>query len=145
MLRHTSAFVTCHEKKITLTFRISNSFFFLDGSSTHKIIWRTLEHGRFFSPTVILTKSCRSWFARCSMPTGIVADTRMVWWSWEMSSKISSTCCWKPIFNMVSTWVKKSRSVPDSLIKSKILSSNSKRNHNVYDWHVIIQMRSTLS
>lgn len=97
-------FVSCsYEKDITLTFSISNSFFFLDGSSTHKIIWRTLEHGRFFSPIVILTKLCRSWFAKCSMPTGIVADTSMVWWSWEMSSKISNTCCWKPIFNMVST------------------------------------------
>lgn len=131
--------VSCsYEKNTTLTFSISNSFFFLDGSSTHKIIWRTLEHGRFFSPIVILTKLCRSWFAKCSMPTGIVADTSMVWWSWEMSSKMSNTCCWKPIFNMVSTYVKSIRFVPDFFINSRILNLNQQKNHNMY---VIIQIQ----
>ena len=72
---------TAHNAGLTalpLTFKISNSFFFLAGSSTHRTIWRTLGQGRFLSPAVIATGSRRSWQASCSTLAGIVADARTV-------------------------------------------------------------------
>ena len=91
---------------LPLTFKISKSFFFLAGSSTHRTIWRTLGQGRFLSPAVTVTGSRRSWPASRSMLAGTVADTSTVWQSRGSCSKTSSTCCWKPIFNMVSAWNK---------------------------------------
>lgn len=86
------------------TFKISNSFLFLEGSSTHSTICLTFAQGWFFSPITMRTGSWTSRAASSSVPAGIVADTSSVWRSSGTCSKISSTCCWKPIFNMVSTY-----------------------------------------
>lgn len=88
----------------TLTFKISKSFFFFDGSSTQRTICRTLAQGWFFCPMVMLTGSRVRRAASCSVPVGMVADVNNVWCSSGTCSKISRTCCWNPIFSMVSAW-----------------------------------------
>lgn len=88
----------------TLTFKISKSFFFFDGSSTQRTICRTLAQGWFFCPMVMLTGSRVRRAASCSVPVGMVADVNNVWCSSGTCSKISRTCCWNPIFSMVSAF-----------------------------------------
>ncbi|TNN62051.1 hypothetical protein EYF80_027722 [Liparis tanakae] len=74
------------------------------GSSNHSKICLTLAQGWFFSPIAMRTGSRTNRAASSSVPVGMVADTSRVWCSSGTSSKTSSTCCWKPIFNIVSTY-----------------------------------------